>query len=388
MDSPIKNIGTLHNCYGCGVCAIACSPNAISLIKTPDGFFAPKVDSEKCINCGLCLKVCSFYEQVDGSGLVKASYASFSIDNDIRYKCSSGGVGYELGRWALENGYVFCGALYDAEKGRVEHYLAHTLQELELSRGSKYLQSFTLTGFSQFKPDKKYLVVATPCQIASLRKYISLKHRDEDFILIDFFCHGVPSYLLWEKYLGEMKEITGNVHFASWRGKQTGWHDSWVVELNGDNGSSISWWSKGDIFYRFFLRNRCLNTCCYDNCRYKDCSSMADLRIGDLWGTKYESNHEGVNGILVFTDKGNDILQKLNSRIELISEPINVVTQVQLKNCPKRPSTYNYVTKALRSNVALTQIDKKANRKEWFVDKFPSMIRYYMKRISQIILFR
>ena len=53
-------------CYGCGVCATICPENIITIKQNADGFFAPEiVEIEKCINCQLCLKVCSYnYDEV------------------------------------------------------------------------------------------------------------------------------------------------------------------------------------------------------------------------------------------------------------------------------------------------------------------------------------
>ena len=47
--NPIKSI-----CVACGVCALQCPKEAISIYK---GCYAV-VDSNKCVGCGLCKKAC------------------------------------------------------------------------------------------------------------------------------------------------------------------------------------------------------------------------------------------------------------------------------------------------------------------------------------------
>lgn len=57
----MKNVSTIHNCYGCGVCAVSCGKKIINIRLNEDGFYAPYIDEpEKCMECGICLDVCAF----------------------------------------------------------------------------------------------------------------------------------------------------------------------------------------------------------------------------------------------------------------------------------------------------------------------------------------
>lgn len=69
---PQKSFGVseLHNeesgpfftakekCCGCTACLSICPKQAISMKKDKEGFFYAVIDSQKCIDCGLCKKVC------------------------------------------------------------------------------------------------------------------------------------------------------------------------------------------------------------------------------------------------------------------------------------------------------------------------------------------
>ncbi|MBQ1272693.1 MAG: Coenzyme F420 hydrogenase/dehydrogenase, beta subunit C-terminal domain, partial [Clostridia bacterium] len=46
-----------------------------------------------------------------------------------------------------------------------------------------------------------------PCQIASLDRYLKIIKKRDKFLLIDFICHGVPSYLLWERYISSCQKF-------------------------------------------------------------------------------------------------------------------------------------------------------------------------------------
>ena len=251
--------------------------------------------------------------------------------------------------------------------------LTTTIEELIPSIGSKYIQSYTVDGFQSINRKEKYLVTGTPCQIDSFRRYIQKFRCEDNFVLMDFFCHGVPSKLLWDKYVAELEPKIGKVVYASWRNKQSGWHDSWVMGLDGDKqGSPVNWHdsynmlirekktfysrkrSEGDLFYKFFLSDVCFNKACYKDCKFKDLQSAADIRIGDLWGKKYAENEEGVTGVLTFTEKGEKALKECN--VEIIPETTEVVTEGQLKNKIKRPYYYTFLLTLLRTNLKLKTI--------------------------------
>ena len=50
-----------NNCYGCRNCENICPKKAIKMINNEEGFIVPKIDYEKCIDCGLCTKNVHIY---------------------------------------------------------------------------------------------------------------------------------------------------------------------------------------------------------------------------------------------------------------------------------------------------------------------------------------
>ena len=53
-----RNIITPIECCGCSACYNICPKNAISMKENSEGFLYPFIDEEKCVDCGLCKKVC------------------------------------------------------------------------------------------------------------------------------------------------------------------------------------------------------------------------------------------------------------------------------------------------------------------------------------------
>lgn len=63
-----------------------------------------------------------------GSEPIK-SWTAWSNDEQERRKCSSGGMGFEIGRQLIGRGYKAVGFRYDANLQRAEHYIATTVED-------------------------------------------------------------------------------------------------------------------------------------------------------------------------------------------------------------------------------------------------------------------
>lgn len=365
----MNNISKIHDCYGCGVCATACGRKIIEIGLNAEGFYEPHItDPNKCTNCGICTEVCAYlHEDLSLQNQEIHPYAAWSKDYLVRRKCSSGGAGFEIGKYLLGQGYKVCGVRYNADKNRAEHYIATNVEELIPSAGSKYIQSYTVDGFKAINRKEKYLVTGSPCQIDSFRRYIRKFRCEDNFVLLDFFCHGVPSILVWKKYTEWAEKQVGKITYASWRNKWTGWHDSWAMGIDGEeHGEKINWHdsydmlirgkksyiesrlSQGDMFYELFLGDCCLGKQCYDHCKYKYNHSSADIRIGDLWGKTYNDDEDGVSGAVAFTQKGNEVLKQCNC--ELVEHSFDVVAEGQMKTCPQRIGAYNKILETLKND--------------------------------------
>ncbi len=375
----LNNISRVSSCYGCGVCSIVCNQKIIEIKLNNDGFYEPLIlNQDRCTHCGSCLDVCSFvHNELSESREYLNSYAAWSLDSSIRSKCTSGGVAFELEKLLLMQGYKVCGVRYNIKKNCAEHYVASNISELFDCIGSKYIQSFTVPGFSSIDRKSKYLITGTPCQIDSIRRYVKKNRCEDNFILLDFFCHGVPSILLWNKYLYWKKEKSFSS--ISWRNKNFGWHNSYHISFEGGLLKKVrSAFFSGDMFYSLFLGDYCLGKQCYKHCKYKLLKSSADIRVGDLWGDSYSENEEGVSAVISFTRKGDELLKKTNCK--LIALSCAVVTDGQMEKAPEIPSQYGKIMELLRDrNTPITDIYRLI---------YPHLFLHYTKLVLKYLYLR
>jgi ferredoxin len=382
--TPYKRLSKRDSCYGCGMCASVCKKNVLEMQLNKSGFYMPvAVKAQYCTSCGMCVKVCPYdNENRPQFETPLVSYAGWSKDINIRKFCSSGGVAYELSKYAINKGANVCTVKYNSQKQMAEHAIVCSVDNLKECIGSKYIQSYTTEGFSKIKFADKNLIIGTPCQIDAWRQYLNIVKKEDNYLLIDFFCHGVPSMFMWRKYLKENVDKIGNKSYITWRDKRDGWHSSWNISAYTDSNIFIlephyrsSSKKDTDLFYTMFLSNCCLNKACYKACKYKLYNSSADIRLGDLWGSICTDNEEGVNGILAFTENGIKALE--NSNIHLIKHQATDVAEGQMDKPIKKPWNYSLFILLMKSSISLSTIRKMIVAEE--------IIKYQFSKLSKLI---
>ena len=51
-----------EDCCGCTACYTICPKSAIEMKEDEEGFEYPSIDEDKCVRCGMCMKVCPIKE--------------------------------------------------------------------------------------------------------------------------------------------------------------------------------------------------------------------------------------------------------------------------------------------------------------------------------------
>lgn len=373
IDMKKCNVSYIKDCYGCGVCAMTCPKHLIDMHLNKKGFYEPFIeDATACTYCGLCLKFCSFIsKEIAVTNVVQDWWAMWSRDADVIQTCSSGGVAFELAKTALSQNYKIVAVRYNVKKQRAEHCVCSTIEELNSTKGSKYVQSYASSTLQSLDLSQKYLVVGSPCQIDSIRRFIRQRKVEQNFILIDFFCHGIPSYNVWKKFVKRYSNRISGTNDVAFRCKNNyaaneawPWHKSFVVTFKKYHireSFQPVFDGEKDWFYHYFLDDLCLGEQCYFHCKYKMYSSSADIRIGDAWTSLYEKNEKGVSAVLAFTKEGMRLIQSTNNLV--VEKPdIEQLLSGQMISSPKYPKYYKLRLVLMRSSLTFEQIDELMNK--------------------------
>lgn len=200
-------LATYNNCTGCGACAFVCNKSAISLKANNIGVIQPYIDTEKCIECGRCVKVCPSLNSPDFHKSTHV-YAAWHNTTAERVTSASGAIASAAYRWALEQGFDIAGAVQNQDFS-VDVVVSDRVEDIALFKNSKYVFSSTTKLFprldANIKNRKRTLVIALPCQIAAIRKVFP---NQDNLVLADVVCHGTTplSYLTQHIHHIEKKE--------------------------------------------------------------------------------------------------------------------------------------------------------------------------------------
>ncbi len=374
----------LNLCNGCHACFNTCPKNAIEMKVNSEGFLYPEINSSLCINCGLCEKFCSL-NRVEPVCNVTA-YACINKDNEIKINSSSGGVFTLLAEEVLnQNGVVF-GAAFIDNFSAVKHIYIENSKDIYKLRGSKYVQSEIGHSFKiakDFLNNGRYvLFTGTPCQIGGFKKYLGKEY--ENLITQDFICHGVPSPLVWRKYLAGVEKKYGScAEKIFFRNKKYGWKN-YSLYIQFPDNEYFGQMNK-DPFLRGFIRNVFLRTSCY-NCKYKTIERNSDITLADFWGIEslipdfYDN--QGTSLILTHTVKGENIFEKISPNVTFekvaIESAIKSNSAITHSASPfsKREDFFNDLIKNNSIKVIKKYCTSNILQK---ISKIPAILKSYMR---------
>ena len=353
-DDKVRLFHSKGECCACGACYNICPKSAISMRTDDDGYIYPEIDTKKCVNCGLCKKVCAYQNGLPEAELIGA-YAAVTKDNDLLKKSASGGLFASIARNFLQENSAVVGCAYrpDANGLHPQHIIIERVEELPLLQSSKYAQSDIDSTYKEVKRilenGKRVLFSGTSCQVSGLRGF--LQDRDYDNLYtIDIICHGVPSDRIFQSYL-KMIEKKKRIHICdiNFRDKKYGWGEKGTIgyvrmrrvgrESTDGERRELRILPSNSSYYKLYLLGALYRENCY-TCPFTDWKRRpGDITIGDFWGIKNQhpellmsnggpwDDQKGISCLLVNTEKGKQLIRDYGTELDIKTSNIDKITE-------------------------------------------------------------
>lgn len=349
--NDLKYICPKDECTGCMACLNICTHSAIGIITDKYGFRYPVVNTDKCVECGLCSRVCP---QINKRQFryPQQCFATILNDDADALSCASGGMATALARTIIRQGGIVVGCSGE-DMLHIKHIIVDTENGLNKLKGSKYVQSeIPATLYKEIRAElssgRKVLFIGTGCQVAGLQNFL-IKEYD-NLYTVDLVCHGVPSQQMLNDDLALYNYIDPNsLRFRI--KKKNSESDGGIAIRFGMSatrtfriGASpkplfIKWYK--DPYLGAFMACVNFRESCY-KCLYAQPERQSDITICDFWGLKKDAvlaKKGGASAALINTSKGQKLFDESSSL--LITERREVEEAIKGNGQLQHPSPSN-----------------------------------------------
>lgn len=292
-------------CSGCKACENICPKNCIVVQEKKYGFNIVK-NQKKCIQCGLCDKVCP---QKNGQNLRSSlkGYNAFSKKNSILRRSSSGGIATELYYYCLKEQICCVGVNFIDNK--LSYVYIDSFKKIINAAGSKYVFSDMNKIYKAIEKDlresKKVLFIGLPCHVAALSNYCKCKSvNQEKLYLVDIVCHGINTRVLFKKHqraIGIDLNKDNKYYFR----KKT---NPYGLEITHKGNTIYSKSRFRDEYMLMYTHNIVADSCV--RCDFAQSKRIGDISIMDCSSAKDKRKYsevENQSSVLINTEKGNEI---------------------------------------------------------------------------------
>ena len=345
-----------ENCCGCGACAVGCPAHAIAMKPDAEGFLYPIVNSEKCINCSKCDKLCAFNKMTGANSSLKCLVARH-VKDDVCNESTSGGMFTAISDVFLkQDGVVYC-PKFDDKMYLLHQRICDSL-ERDASRGSKYVQSDLYESLesllADLKKSKETAFFGTPCQVAAVKAFIPEKFQ-KTLYTIDIVCNGVGSPMFWERHKTKLeKKYKDKLSNYVFRPKKRGYLTQTEVAVFDRIGEKEIAYGM-DRYNLIYYSGLIMRQCC-SNCKFCSTNRMSDITISDYSKDERRNlpfeTENGVSALMINTTKGNYLLQEFENDILCLKVPKEKIEQVRLVKCGKRnPASEEFLDSCRKNGI-------------------------------------
>lgn len=342
------------DCAGCTACTEICPKKCIQMKPDEEGFLYPVVDKNRCVECNACNMVCPIQNPITEEEKPQKAYLVQHCDEKVRLDSSAGGAFTAIASVVLQRGGVVFGAAYD-ENFHVQHTYVEAVNELKRFRNSKYVQSDLGDSFCLVKDflqkDRWVCFSGTPCQTEGLSKF--LRKPYEKLILVDVVCHGIPSPLIWSKYLECQKQTFPKPDNIRFRDKFYGYKYS-TMSIIQDGKNVYHAGSQLDPMLRAFFSDTCDRPSCYE-CPFKKRYRVSDFTIWDCFSVydfdKKLDDDKGTTRVLCHSQKAANLMREVMwyARCEEVSaDKLVVGVKEMFESVPMNPKRTVFLADAAK----------------------------------------
>ena len=313
-NEKMRTVCRENSCTGCMACIGKCKKNAIT-IKDSMVAYNAVIDEDKCVNCGMCEKLCP-----NNQGAEKRKPIDWKegwAPENIRGRASSGGAASAMMKYFVEDGGYVATCIF--KQGEFVFEITNSVEELIDFAGSKYVKSNPIGIYAKviekLKHGEKVLFIGLPCQVAAVKNSTAVlpSEMKDNLYTIDLICHGSPSPRILNMALEEKGIDIKKLNQIRFRNKTNFGLSS---QDAGQVYKTLTPAGIQDMYTYAFLTSLDYTENCY-SCQYATIERVADVTIGDSWGSDLPQKEQGrgVSLLLCQTDKGANLVK--NSGMQL-----------------------------------------------------------------------
>lgn len=350
-------------CTGCGICAGLC--DAIEMSEDDIGHYIPKVDSEKCKNCGKCVKSCpvllnssdrdllsdslwsnSLKEKSLQTGYILSCYEGYVPSR--REHSASGGLCSELLMQLLKRNMIKSVYCASGNPDRTKLFVSKrvsTCEEIASCAGSAYYPIELSETIKSIKARNELTaVVCLPCQATALRLAMKQDRQLKERVkyIIGLICGGMPGKGMVEYISAAEKCDFKHIDGVTFREKDKGikCNNCQVKLYSNQNMKCTSRFHNGETFGFVYLNHL------YHNITCDACSDIfaehADVAFGDAWFPENTPNELGTSICITRNKEIDDIIKNISDFVTASSADRMITAQknVGLVNRKKVMSRY------------------------------------------------
>ena len=334
-------------CCGCSACFSACGHHAITMQLDSEGFEYPIISQEVCVDCGLCQSVCPVLQYENRKSIreknsdAQIGFAARNKNYSQRLISSSGSIFPPIAEWILDNNGLVVGVAYDKDFN-VIHKFVESKDELCALQGSKYLQckadneTFKYIR-KELKNGRKVLYSGMACQVEGLKSF--LRKDYDNLYTIDLICMGIPSYVVWQKYLAAFfgDEKIKSINFKE---KSIGW-DTFTFRVDTDK-RIFKERGMHNLYLRSMFLSWNMRPSCFQ-CPFKKAKRISDFTLADAWGVYHSTpdinDNKGLSSVIVHSNKGLELWNILKDKIDSVQVSIDDIAAGNSNLITNKPQT-------------------------------------------------